>query len=213
MLRFKDHEAVGLCQDTAFDLVPVPALLPTSTTGIRLKRMTTSSNHHGERFFTAVVHGPKLYWMSLQKTASLGKSCITHREFAYGSSIVISFEQRGSESQPCMTVFWANAQILAGEAQFSQLMRTLFGNFGERGFDSTESHNGLPPGSFIPAQDTPCSLRLPESEMITLTTNIELGESTFVAEGRGAPDQGTGPSLVQMELGSTKIQHTLTAGM
>lgn len=111
-----------------------------------------------------------------------------------------------------MTVFWANAQILAGEAQFSQLMRTLFGNLGERGFDSTDSQDGLPPGSFIPAQDTPYSLRLPESEIITFTTNIELGEGTFMAEGEGAQDQGTGPSLVQMEMGSTKIQHTLTAG-
>lgn len=213
-LSFKQYKAVGCCQDIAYDIGTGRAPWSTASTfDYKSKHMASNSRHPVDHFLVAVVHSPTFYWMMVQKNSATRRDLTMYRELASGSSVVVSYEADFGGTQACMTVFWANAQILAGEAQFSQLMRTLFGNLSERGFDATGYCSCPSVGSFVPTQDTPSSLQLPDTEIIQFTTNIELGESIFVAEGEGLQHSGTGPDLVQMELGSTKIQHKLTAGM
>ena len=42
------------------------------------------------------------------------------------------------DNAPAVTVHWPWQHILAGEAQFSQLMHVIFGNLAERGFNVRE---------------------------------------------------------------------------
>lgn len=111
-----------------------------------------------------------------------------------------------------MTISWGTAQILAGEAQFSQMMRTLSGNFRESGFDASNAGIFTQAGTYTPVPQTPPSLRPPNTGLETFIVNVELGNSVFVVEAHDQQRQGAVKCLVQMELANTKIQHRLHEG-
>eukprot|EP00892_Ulva_mutabilis_P007518 jgi/Ulvmu1/5138/UM021_0155.1 len=210
IMSFKQEETVGCCQDVAFELGSIShqAAQP-GTQAVALHRSRPVDNRNCKQLLTAVVKAPKLFWMRVHPRTQLHPAKIQHREFGHGSSIVLSLEMTSS---PSITLFWANLQVLASEAHFSQVMRTLFGNLGENGFD-LPAQNRIPPlGTFTSAQQTPTRLQLPDDACIAFTTNIELGAATFLTEADSSQEGQEAQCLVQTELTSCKVQHKQTVG-
>lgn len=210
ILLFESGRTVGICQDVAFELELNNTKTP--RTASAASDIPPVDTNPFDQLLTVVIKNPTFYRMRVQRSEENDCTRIHHRKFAHGSTIVMSLERRLGTHAPSVTVFWAHLQVLAGEAQFSQMMRTLFGNLGEEGFDMPFDHSDLPAGTFIPAQEPPPSLQLPDDDGVVFTTNIELGEAMFLTEAKSRLHCDSGARLAQTELSSTKVQHTLTAG-
>jgi hypothetical protein len=159
-----------------------------------------------------IVDSPMMYWMSSQEKQPFTTNC---REFARGSSILTAVQIPGAGKPVEATVFWGHAEVLAGECQYSQLMRTIFGNFAEIGFDATSTvHTVVPIGSPMPVHDPPDDLRAPPDRRRCVVTNVDLGHVAFLTEKLcSCPDDGFGEQLAESRLWNAKVQHVLMAGV
>jgi hypothetical protein len=159
-----------------------------------------------------VLEDPELYWMQCKPGA------VISREFAEGSSMLVVLETAAAAATGvAVTIHWPWQNVLAGEAQFSQIMRTLFGNVSELGFDVPPPVCQLAVGESQPqARPLPSSLRLPETEGISYVVNIALQQTFFCVEALHRPEcgdsAGCGKQLAHVHLTNSKVQVRMTTG-
>lgn len=152
------------------------------------------------------------YWLSYDDDAT-----VRGRDFAEGGTILVTLESGASTAGRAVTIHWPWQNVLAGETQFAQLMRSIFGNLSEVGF-------GVPPVDPVldvgepqpPPPQLPCSLRLPASQPVQSAINVVLGRTFFCAEAPHSEAEGDlegcGALLVHMHLANSRVQHRSTAG-
>lgn len=159
-----------------------------------------------------VMDSPIMYWMC-QEQSSMP---MTHyRPFARGNSLVAAVERPGVDGDMELTIAWPYQQLLAGECQFSQLMRTIFGNLGESGFDAVAT-SGLvvPLGSAFPVPSAPADMNVPPDADRKVCTNVEMKETVFLTEALcHEPEAGHGTRLAELRLWNAKVQHVLMDGV
>lgn len=213
-LVFEQHEVPGSLADVAQHL----ALSHPLTTQSVCERMCGRSEAAlGGGCDVLILDTPVMYWLCSQQELLPDKpSMMTrYRQFACGNTLVAAVESLGVDCEVEATIVWPYQQLLAGECQFSQLMRTIFGNFAENGFDAPPIAKPVVPfGSKLPVHSAPVDMKVPQHTNRSMCTNLDMKETAFLTEALCTePNAGCGTRLVELRMWNAKVQHVLMEGM
>lgn len=159
---------------------------------------------------------------------------VVARDWAEGGTIAVVVEPACDECA-AITVHWPWQGILAGEAQFGLLMRVIFNNLAEHGFDlPIPQWEWQADPTQPPAKPLPPSLALPADQALRVLVNVALGQTFFCAEAVGQPcaaarsaqsagsrhavtsagdSAGCGQLLACAMLTNAKVQYKMTTGV
>lgn len=143
---------------------------------------------------------------------------VTARDWAEGGTIAVVMEP-SDQNCSAVTVHWPWQGILAGEAQFSLLMRVISHNLAERGFDAAVPLWEWRRDPTLPAaRPLPDSLALPADQPLRVLVNVALGQTYFCVEAarRMRADESNLPGRARLLacalLSNAKVQYKMTTG-
>jgi hypothetical protein len=166
-----------------------------------------------------ILEAPELYWVQCQRGQGVApQDAVIARDFAEGSSMLVVLERADPAARTAVTIHWPWQNVLAGEAQYSQIMHTCFGNLAELGFDAPQPMPPLAVGECHPqARPLPSSLRLPENKPVLFALNVASQQMFFCVEALHLPVYGDctgcGRQLAHVHLLRSKVQVRMTAGV
>lgn len=208
-LVFEQHAVPGSLPDVAQRLAMIQPLARQSVCDRMCARSEATSSGGCD---VLILDTPVVYWMRSQQEPSV----MTHyRQFARGNTLVAAVERPGVGCDVEATIVWPYQQLLAGECQFSQLMRTIFGNFGETGFDAPSTAKPLVPyGTKLPVHSPPTDMNVPMHKRRMMCTNLDMKETAFLTEALCSdPSAGHGTRLAELRLWNGKVSHALMEGV
>jgi hypothetical protein len=206
-LVFEEHAVSGSLADVALEL----ALNSPPTRESICHKMFRMPEAASRGCDVLILDSPVMYWMCGQ-----GEPCskTRYRQFARGSTLVCALETATADCDVEATIVWPYQQVLAGECQFAQLMRTIFGNFSETGFDANSFQPVPHFGSKLPVLSAPADMRVPKNKRRKMSTNVEMRETAFLTEALcSEPNAGFGRRLAEVRLWNAKVQHVLLEGV
>lgn len=170
---------------------------------------------------TLAVHmqHPALFWASSagpppdETPRPASAPGVTARTFARGSDMLIVLEPDALTAGVALSVHWPWQNVLAGEAQFAQLMYTMIGNLGELGGEASASGRRKSMTAIAAQPALPESLRLAD-EPDSVVINVSMQRTFFDVEGHAADNllSGQGPELARMRLSDSNVQVRIAAG-
>ena len=185
--------------------------------GLCLEHVPRASAHST----TLAIHmqHPALFWASTVTTSPGETSCtaasqtITARRFARGGDLLVVLEPKAIGSGLAMSVHWPWQNVLAGEAQFAQLMYTIFGNLGELGDVTSEATRRKAAVVSTALPVLPRSLAL-KGEPVAMVINVCMQRTFFDIEAHATDSvfSGQGPELARMHLSDAHVQVRITKG-
>lgn len=208
-LVFEQHAEPGSLSDVAQRLAMSHPLTRQSVCDRMCGRSEAAS---GGICDVLILDTPVLYWMCSQQEPSI---TTRYRQFAHGNTLVAAVERPGVGCDMEATIVWPYQQLLAGECQFSQLMRTIFGNFEETGFDAPLTAKPLVPyGTKLPVHSPPTDMNVPVHKRRMMCTNLDMKETAFLTEALcSEPSAGHGTRLAELRLWNGKVSHVLMEGV
>jgi hypothetical protein len=138
------------------------------------------------------------------------------RDFAEGGTLVVVIESTASRGV-VSTVHWPWQNILAGEAQFAQILNIVHGNIAEPGFDAQQRPPPLAVGAPQPQpRPLPDSFSLPAEQPPRFIVNVVLQRTFFSTEALHDPARdvsgGCGRPIACVHLSNSLVQYTMTTG-